>query len=100
MQLNIFEMNKVPAQNHSQTSIAAAEAIYPYAATLKMRVLQHLRGYGDAGRTDEEMQDDLDMNPSTQRPRRCELVADGLVKKAGFTRATKSKRQAAVWLTT
>jgi DNA-binding IclR family transcriptional regulator len=48
------------------------------------------------GLTDEEMQRQLEMNPSTQRPRRIELARRGLVVDAG-TRRTASGRMATVW---
>jgi len=49
------------------------------------------------GRTDEEIQRMLKLNPSTQRPRRIELVQAGKVRDSGRTRKTKSGRAATVW---
>ncbi len=86
-----------PAQSHSLTSMAASVAIEPRAATLRRAVLDWLRGRGDEGATDEEIQDALSMNPSTQRPRRIELMRGGLVVDTGRTRTTKSNRKACVW---
>jgi hypothetical protein len=54
--------------------------------------------YGTDGLTDEEMQAKTGMNPSTQRPRRCELVEMGKVRDSGSTRRTKSGRKAVVWV--
>jgi hypothetical protein len=62
---------------------------------MQRRVLDLLRENA-AGMTDEEQQAALAMNPSTQRPRRIELVRRGLVVEAG-TRKTSSGRMAAVW---
>jgi hypothetical protein len=94
LQLGLFDP---PAQRHSATSRAAAREIGATAGTLRARVLGHLIECGRLGATDEEMQTALDMNPSTQRPRRIELVAAGLVYDTTATRATRSGRRAAVW---
>ena len=79
----------------ARTSLAAAESIAPTAATLRAQVFDLLRSHG--GMTDEEMQQALSMNPSTQRPRRGELVDAGQVRDSGRTRKTASGREAVVW---
>ena len=85
-----------PAQQHSVTSMQAADALDEKALTrLHRQVLAFLEARPD-GATDEEMQAGLGMNPSTQRPRRIELARRGLVIEAG-TRKTASKRNATVW---
>lgn len=38
------------------------------------------------------------MNPSTERPRRVELVENGLVEDSGRVRQTDSKTEAVVWI--
>lgn len=55
---------------------------------------------GERGRTDEELQNQLGLNPSTQRPRRVELVEGGWVEDSKRRRNTKSGRDAVVWVTT
>ena len=87
-----------PSQRHSPTSRAAAEAIAPTAGTLRAAVLTYLRQRGDEGATDSECQESLGMNPSTQRPRRIELVEAGLVVDSGRVRKTPSGRKAVVWV--
>ena len=87
-----------PAQHGSPTSQAAAALIEPTAGTLRARVLDYLRERGDAGATDEETQLALDMNPSTQRPRRQELEKMGLILRTTQTRETKSGRKAVVFV--
>jgi hypothetical protein len=62
---------------------------------MRGRVLELLRECGPL--TDEEMQVRLEMNPSTQRPRRIELVGMGLVVDSGTTRKTRSGRSAVAW---
>ena len=87
-----------PFQRHSDTSIAAAREIEPLKETLRSKVLAYLNDR--VGATDEMMQRDLQMNPSTQRPRRIELVRMGLVKDSGVTMKTASGRQATIWMVT
>lgn len=89
-----------PAQAHSRTSQSAAEQIAPNAGTLRAQVLEHLQQSGRHGATDEEMQTALGMNPSTQRPRRIELVRSGHASDSGTTRRTNSGRAATVWRAT
>lgn len=86
------------AQQHSPTSVAAAEHAEPKAATLRRVVLDYIRSQGRDGATDEQVQNALSMNPSTQRPRRVELVEGGLVCDSGVTRKTQSGRSAVVWV--
>lgn len=86
-----------PSVNGSATSAAAADSLGP--ATLnamQRRVYEFLLERGAAGATDEEMQKELEMNPSTQRPRRVELARKGLIVEMG-TRRTTSGRMAVVW---
>lgn len=86
-----------PAQRHSPTSVGAAKSIEPSAGTLRNKVWSYLCGCGSYGATDEELQDALEINPSTQRPRRIELVKLGRVVDSGQTRLTRSGRSAVVW---
>jgi hypothetical protein len=87
---------RAPAVGGSATSAMAADSLGT--ATLnamQSRVLQLLRE-NPHGLTDEEQQAALAMNPSTQRPRRVELVRRGFVVEDG-ARKTSSGRMAAVW---
>ena len=97
-------LKRVAFVARSETSKAAAEGIATELGPLQKRVLDcicrggyHNRGIHH-GMTDEEMQEHLFLNPSTQRPRRIELVQAGLVKDSGRTRRTRSGRQAVVWV--
>jgi len=87
-----------PAQQHSETSVAAAEAIAPVAATLRRMVYDAIAAAGVVGLTDEEMLAAVGLPPSSGRPRRIELVRAGLVVDSGKTRRTRSGRSAVVWL--
>jgi hypothetical protein len=86
-----------PAQRHSATSMAAAEKIRGKCGPLHNRLLDALRASSE-GLTDDEMQAALDMNPSTQRPRRIELLSMGKIRDSGTTRPTRTGRAAAVWV--
>lgn len=85
-------------QPHSETSYAAAVEIEEAANTLRGQVFRLLRSVGRHGATDEEMQTELYMNPSTQRPRRVELVAMRIAEDSGRQRKTVSGRKAVVWV--
>lgn len=82
---------------HSATSKAAAKAIRPDAAALRAKVLAYLKSQPN-GAIDEEIQLALDMPGNTERPRRTELLNAGLIRDSGTTRATKSGRQATIWV--
>ena len=92
-QSNFFE--EAPYQRHSDTSRAAAEDIEQSMGRLQARVYAFLAQNGPA--TDEMMQSALGMNPSTQRPRRIELLGKGLVCDSGRRALTKSRRHAFLW---
>jgi len=87
-------------QSHSPTSQAAAEAYAPLAIDARRRVYNAIRHSDDYGLTDEQIQDALRMNPSTQRPRRRELEAAGLVVDSGRTRKCRSGMAAVIWIST
>ena len=87
---------RAPAVAGSVTSARAADAIGPRLNDLQRSVVAYLRQAGEHGATDEEIATGLGMNPSTERPRRIELVRRGLVVEAG-TRKTKSGRYATAW---
>lgn len=94
---DLFEYQP-PAQRHSETSQAAAEAIKSRVAIYRDRILAEIKRSGALGRTDGELQEQLNMNGSTQRPRRIELVDAGLVKDSGRTRKSASGRACVVWV--
>ena len=87
---------RAPAVQSSRTSMAAADAIGASLNALQRSVVSFLRTRGDHGATDEEIATGLQMNPSTARPRRIELVRRGLVVEAG-TRKAASGRFATAW---
>lgn len=102
-QLDIFRDSPGKAQCPGAAAVTqrvAAAQIAPATGTLRRKVLFYLFTCGTAGATDEQMQVGLDLNPSTQRPRRIELVEAGLVKDSGRTDKTRSGRSAVVWVVT
>jgi hypothetical protein len=86
-----------PAQHHSPTSVAAAEAIKPKAETLRRKVYDAIRDSQD-GLTDEEVQDILNMGGSTQRPRRRELEKSLHIRDSQRKRKTRAGVLAVVWV--
>ena len=98
MPAQIPMFDTIPFVRTSQTSKAAATAIVPKLNVLQAKVLSYLASLGAIGATDEAMQEALQMNPSTQRPRRIELLRKGLIRDSGFTRRTNAGRYATVWM--
>ena len=82
-----------PAQRHSETSVAAAESIKVSAGSMRARVLEAI---AEEPGTDEEIAQRLGMNPSTERPRRIELVEAHLIRSTRQKKTT-SGRWAQVW---
>jgi predicted ArsR family transcriptional regulator len=97
-QLDLFGTHHAPYQAHSSTSRAAAAwaDASGLAETARGRVLRCIIEHGPV--TDEQIADLLAMNPSTQRPRRVELEADGLIVNYGLDAPARSGRLAARWV--
>lgn len=83
------------SQNHSPTSVAAAESMAGKAGTLRRQVFDYIQD--NNGATDEECALALDVRRTTAGARRVELVDAGLVVDSGKTRKTLSGRCATVW---
>ncbi|NBX73988.1 MAG: hypothetical protein EBQ89_06780 [Alphaproteobacteria bacterium] len=80
-----------------QASIAAKDSLsVETLRSMQRRVYDFIRDQGENGATDEECQRGLEMNPSSQRPRRGELADAGLIVASGI-RLTSSRRKATVW---
>jgi hypothetical protein len=80
-----------------ETSINAAFLSMPRSGSYRWRVLDAITR-SDGGLTDEELQDQLDLPPNTQRPRRVELVQGGWVEDSGRRRITITGTPAVVWV--
>lgn len=92
--LPLFE---APPARDTDTSRAAASAIAPSAARLRMMVLGAIRAAGPAGLTADEAADRLGLSVLTVRPRVSELGKAGSIVDAGSRRANRSGRKAIVW---
>jgi len=88
-------MDQLPYQKHSETSREASESMIPNAGTLRAKVFEFIKEHSPC--TDEEIQIGLSMNPSTQRPRRVELLRSGLITASGY-KLTRSGRKATAWI--
>lgn len=85
---------RAPSVNGSITSAAAADSLSGKTLNaLQRKVLEFIACRPS---TDEEIATELEMNPSTVRPRRIELARRGLIVDDG-TRKTASGRMATVW---
>lgn len=82
-----------PYQAHSETSIAASTSMRGKTKSLRDQVFDLLR-VGPL--SDEEIAVALNLNPSTARPRRVELVRLGKVIAVGEGK-TRSGRRAVLW---
>lgn len=87
-----------PFQRHSDTSREAAFAIDDKLNALQARVLAAIASCESHGATDEELQERLALNPSTERPRRIELCDKRFVVDSGRRRLTRAGRRAVVWV--
>jgi hypothetical protein len=85
------------AQRHSATSIAAAEQIKPKVLTLRELVYLCIRDSGPV--TDAEIQELLEMDGSTERPRRVELLRAGRIYSPGEAYNANGRR-AQTWMVT
>jgi len=98
-QAGLFPATKPPVRQRpyqrTDTSIdAAAEISNGRAEKVRIRVLAELRM---KPQTDQELASKLGVPENTIRPRRVELVDNGMVRDSGERRLTKAKRKAIVW---
>lgn len=85
-----------PAQRHSRTSRQAAERIKDHAPSIRERVYEVIRREGPI--SDQRLASTLGLAENSIRPRRVELVAEGLVRAHYETVLTASNRQATAWV--
>jgi hypothetical protein len=85
-----------PAQQHSATSVAAAEAIKPVLNQLEKKVLDWIAEQGDYGATRQEVEFGTWLPGDTVRPRVVDLLKYGLIEETTETRPTTSGRLAFV----
>lgn len=89
-------MRGAPSIRGSATSEEAAGRIAPKAPTYRERVFDFIKRYGPV--SDEQIAENLRLDPSTARPRRVELVQEGRVcAYLGFG-TTKSGARCNLWI--
>lgn len=94
-QQHYMDFDAAPAQQHSETSVAAAKAVTPEKrGTQRAKILELLSACGPL--TDEEIGERLGLSGDSVRPRRVSLVDDGLVVQAGEG-TTKGGKRAVKW---
>ena len=86
-----------PFVAESDTSLDAALALAPNAATLRAAVLRFFVSRFELGATDEEVQTQLPLEANTERPRRRELELGGYVVRTDARRLNRSGRWAHVY---
>lgn len=86
-----------PVVRDRPTSVSAGRRIRLPAKTFRGQVLDALR---DGPKTDEEICKATGLRGSSVRPRRGELVHEGLVEDSGQVKPTQSGRDAIVWQVT
>jgi DNA-directed RNA polymerase specialized sigma24 family protein len=86
----------VPAQQSSDTSVAAAEAMTPGIVHLRRRVAEAFVAVGEAGATADEIAASLNLSVLAVRPRATELYQAGLLEDTGVRRQNESGMSARV----
>ncbi len=88
----IDRLNPAPSQP-VETSEAAATKIKGKVRYDRKRVFNLIKSFGTIGATDDHIQYALGMNGNTQRPRRLELEAAGLIKRLRNDKGKLEKRR-------
>jgi len=89
---------QLPYTKGSDTSRWAAESMVEFAKTQEGMVYRHIRKQATNGATDDETENVLDLRHQTASARRRGLVLKSLVFDSGMRRATRSGREATVWV--
>ncbi len=90
------EPETLPFVAHSATSELAAHQAKPAAPTQRARVFACICAHGPL--PDEDIQQLLSLDPSTQRPRRVELARAGLIVAHPVSGRTTKGRRAVRWV--
>ena len=83
-----------------ETERGAAYRNMPRSGSQRLRVLECLHAAGERGRTDQEMEEILELKRPSPGSRRGELVQGGWVKDSGRRRSTDLGSSAVVWVLT
>lgn len=95
-QTAFWEMRTAPYVGRD-TSREAAKRIQDRMGRLQELVLRTIINAGMRGKTDLELEHDLELIGSTVRPRRRELELKGLIVDSGLRRLTPAGRRSIVW---
>lgn len=87
---------KVPAQEHSPTSVKAADEVRTAMGAMLHAVLSQFGKAADAGMTDDELIAEMG-RPNTMRPRRVDLARLKYIADSHTTRKTAAGKDAVVW---
>jgi hypothetical protein len=82
------------------TERRAAWEVMPASGSQRLRVLEAIDNAGSEGRTDQELEDELDIQRPSAGNRRGELMTGGWVRDSGRRRPTRSGKDAVVWVLT
>jgi hypothetical protein len=88
----------VLAVQGSPTSEEAARTLSPGKRAIDRERVYVAIAASPSGMTDDELQAALDLDGSTERPRRLELFEQGRIARTGRTRSTRAGKRAAVWI--
>jgi predicted transcriptional regulator len=88
---------ELPFQRAHETSRLAAESAEPTAESMRVAVLDCIRGSG-RGATCDEVEERLSMRHQTASARIRELAIRGLIRDSSLRRGTRSGRPAIVWI--
>lgn len=78
-----FEPHVFIANNAKETSRDAAQKVLPKSGTQRAKVYDAIKAAGESGLTDAEVLLHVRINGNSIRPRRLELVEQGLIEAAG-----------------
>lgn len=95
-QIAFWELRTAPHVGRD-TSREAARMIENRMGRLQELVLRTITNAGMRGKTDLELEHDLELIGSTVRPRRRELELKGLIVDSGLRRLTQAGRRSIVW---
>lgn len=88
----------IPFVKTSRTSKLAADSMKPHAGTIRERIFGEIELRGPLGLTCDELEQVCKLTHQTASARVRDLSKDYRIRSSGLTRATRSGRQATVWI--
>ncbi len=99
MKKQLSTQHSLPFAKNRPTSKAAAKGAAKNAATVREQIRSYITKRGDKGATCDEIETKLQLTHQSASARVYDLKAQGLIVASGTTRATRSGRQATVYVT-